>query len=146
MTYIKLRDIAKKNGIAITYSHAKKVKGWVNQPKGILQVLYERGFIDEKISEKDYTEKGIRIGTNVYDENFKYHDILQNLQDFREEMSSLEYYGSKIGIKIKLSPKYHPEIAGEGIEYIWGLSKCNFRKQPLNEKKKRNNFLKLVDK
>lgn len=26
-----------------------------------------------------------------------------------------------------MSPKYHPELAGEGIEYSWARSKCEFR-------------------
>lgn len=28
-----------------------------------------------------------------------------------------------------LSPKFHPEVAGVGIEYSWGMSKLKFRRE-----------------
>ena len=46
---------------------------------------------------------------------------LQN--DFVEEVMLLQYHGNLLGCKVDWLPKYHPEIAGEGIGYCWGLSK-----------------------
>ena len=38
----------------------------------------------------------------------------------------LEWVGAQIGLKVVLTPKCHPELAGEGIEYIWGMyHSCN---------------------
>ena len=30
-------------------------------------------------------------------------------------------------VVLRLTPKYHPEISGRGIEYTWGYSKLKFR-------------------
>ena len=39
-----------------------------------------------------------------------------------------------------LSPKYHCEIAGEGVEYDWGLIKKAYRNIPLEKKNTRDKF------
>lgn len=36
-----------------------------------------------------------------------------------------------------LSPKFHPEVAGVGIEYSWGMSKLKFRRE-LNDEIPKN--------
>ena len=46
----------------------------------------------------------------------------------------LEWVGAQIGLKVVLTPKCHPELAGEGIEYIWGMTKSNYRSTPLCDK------------
>ena len=42
------------------------------------------------------------------------------------------------------SPKYHCEIAGEGIEFVWGMLKRRFRSIPLKEKYIKQKFNKSV--
>ena len=42
------------------------------------------------------------------------------------------------------SPNYHPELAGEGIEYDWGAAKQWYRSQKLAEKRTKDKFRKLV--
>ena len=42
-----------------------------------------------------------------------------------------EWVGSQIGLKVVLTPKCHPELTGEGIEYIWDMKKSNYRSKPL---------------
>ena len=42
------------------------------------------------------------------------------------------------------SPKCHPEIAGEGIEYCWGLSKLWYCNASIDCKKTKEKFWKLV--
>ena len=39
----------------------------------------------------------------------------------------MKYILNKLGIRLLLTPKCHPEIAGRGIEYAWGYSKLRFR-------------------
>ena len=39
--------LANENNVPISTSENNVTKGWVNKPKGILQILWERGFIDE---------------------------------------------------------------------------------------------------
>ena len=42
--------------------------------------------------------------------------------DFLEEETLLQYYARELGVESDRSPKCHPEIAGEGIEFDWGCS------------------------
>jgi hypothetical protein len=112
--------------------------GWVNKPKGLLQVLWERGFIDPvKAGLLDYVVhdkpgcKGLRT-------------MVAELRDFENEETRLQYVGQKLGLMIDRSPKYHPECAGEGIEYSWGCGKGMYRYLPIASKKGKDNFLKQV--
>ena len=45
-----------------------------------------------------------------------------------------------MGATIDTSPKYHPEIAGGGIECDWGLLKLHYQRNPLlkHERNKKN--------
>ena len=45
---------------------------------------------------------------------------------------------------ILVTPKYHCEIAGEGIEYSWGLSKKYYRKLPIHRKRTKDLFQESV--
>ena len=38
-------------------------------------------------------------------------------------------------IELIVSPKYHPEIAGEGVEYVWGFIKKYYRSLSMKDKK-----------
>lgn len=55
--------------------------------------------------------------------------VLGNLSDFRDEKTALQHTVESRGHILLLSPKFHPEIAGVGIEYSWGMSKSKFRRQ-----------------
>ena len=48
-------------------------------------------------------------------------------------------------MEICCSPKYHPEIAGESIEFCWAFSKNNYRRCKIEDKKTKAKFIKLVD-
>ena len=63
-------------------------------------------------------------GINQPEMSLKY--LLGNCKDFEEEASLLQAVGRKMGVAINCTPKCHFELAGEGIEYSWGLEK--FRK------------------
>ena len=43
-----------------------------------------------------------------------------------------------------LTPKCHPKIADEGIEYLWALAKLWYWKAPLVKKRSKESFRKLV--
>jgi hypothetical protein len=47
-------------------------------------------------------------------------------------------------VTVKLTPKFHAELAGKGIEYSWARSKSFYRRLPLSQKKGRENFKQLV--
>ena len=54
--------------------------------------------------------------------------VLANCEDFREETGAMEDLVASYGNIVLFSPKGHPEIAGAGIEYDWGVSKKIFRR------------------
>ena len=47
---------------------------------------------------------------------------------------------------IWFTPKYHCELAGEGIEYMWGFVKWIYRKIPKGEKDTKYRFIESVEK
>jgi hypothetical protein len=49
-----------------------------------------------------------------------------------------------MGVRVILTTKFHAEMAGEGIEYLWGVSKSWFHSKPLKLKWKKASFLQLV--
>ena len=51
-TVVQLKEIARSNNIPLVFQLPEILKGWEGQPKGMLQVLWERGFIDGSKSEK----------------------------------------------------------------------------------------------
>jgi len=61
-----------------------------------------------------------------------------------EQETMLQFYARQLGVMIDRTPKCHPEVAGEGIEYGWGTSKGWFRRQPLSQKRGKNSFIVLV--
>ena len=131
--------------IKLTYKKTKMLqKGWLNKSKGIFQVLYERGYIDptniDKYAMKPFDENG-----NL-DETYCLPMLLQNCEDFKNEMCQLEYIASNLNSRVIITPKYHAELAGEGIEYAWGVSKAVYRKIPWGERKGKQNFQIMVKK
>ena len=54
------------------------------------------------------------------------------------------HLGDKLGVTVGATPKYHAELAGEGIEYVWALSKNWFKRQPRTKRKSRGQFKDLV--
>jgi len=43
--------------------------------------------------------------------------LLGKCSDFAEELSALQVLGQELGVLVDFTPKYHTELAGEGIEY-----------------------------
>ena len=152
---VELEKIAQEKHISLTYNHHVREEGWINKPKGLLQVLWERGYIDEnKIGE--YSEKGkkkhLDENGNVKKEYEIYvlRTLMERCSDFAEEKSAMEHLFHQLSLKgepnLKMltSPKYHCELAGEGVEYCWGMAKRRYRSIPLNKKKSKSQFDKCV--
>ena len=59
-------------------------------------------------------------------------------------MTHLQDLGNSYGYSVAFTPKFHAELAGEGIEYSWGCAKGIYRRKPFAQKKKRQSFLKPV--
>ena len=107
--------------------------GYVGKPKGLLDVLFERGFLDpERLKGgKDgdkilYTKDTKRID-GIPDESYSLSSMMAQCRDFQNEPTAMEELTELLGHKQEKTPKKHPEIAGRGIEYCWGKAKMTFR-------------------
>ena len=131
-------------------------EGWIGRQKGALQILFERGWIDPDHI-REYTAEGKKesvssiqpedISEQPLDPtgcNFPIKALLLLQRDFTNELTLLQFHGRNIGTIVDRSPKCHPEIAGEGIEYAWALSKIFYIRSPISEKRTKSKFLKLV--
>jgi hypothetical protein len=72
--------------------------------------------------------------------------MMERQMDFIEEETLLQYHGRQLGVTIDRTPKCHPEMAGEGIEYNWGCAKGYYRRLPITEKRTKNKFRESVKK
>jgi hypothetical protein len=124
--------------ICTTVEEQKVKEGWLGKPKGMLQVLWEHGWID---SSKVVTAKSMRYSKDGKKEDFgedgKLKEasrqyalsyLLQQCMDFKNEKSDLEHLTAELSgrdttISILFTPQYHCEPAGEGIKYCWGAAK-----------------------
>ena len=76
--------------------------------------------------------------------------LLSNCSDFKQQKTDIEQlcdelcFNKDYNMFILFTPKYHCELAGEGIEYTWGASKRYYRKEPLAMKKQSKDFKLLV--
>ena len=77
--------------------------------------------------------------------DFSISKIMKLQSDFMNEITLLQNHRIKMGVIIDRSSKYHQEIAGEGIEYDWGLSKLHYRRNPLKYKRSKEKFHSLVE-
>ncbi len=77
-------------------------------------------------------------------ENWSLKYIMASCLDFAEELTALQYVGHELGVSVIITPKFHAELAGEGIEYSWGISKGVYRRMPLASKKGKESFKALV--
>jgi len=57
---------------------------------------------------------------------------MASCQDFAEELTALQHVGQVLGVTVHITPKFHAEMAGEGIEYSWAVCKSVYRKMPLD--------------
>ena len=69
---------------------------------------------------------------------------MENQPDFIEEETLLQYHGRLLGAIVDRTPKCHPEMAGEGIEYSWGCAKGFYRREKRESKKTKENFRNTV--
>jgi hypothetical protein len=140
----ELQVIATNNNIELSDRKETVALGWVGQPKGLLQVLSERGLIERGSVEK-YTLDGCKDNiTGTIDLQYSLHHIMAECTDFKHEGSALKYLGSQLGVKVLLTLKFHALLACEGVEYSWALAKAYYRRMPMSRKRGNENFKQLV--
>jgi hypothetical protein len=142
----ELQQIATNHNIDTKIQKTRVKKGWEGQPKGLLQVLWERGWIDEGQLEKYTMEPATDDDGEVLEgaEDWSLKCLMASCLDFAEEMTALQHVGSELGVSVIITPKFHAELAGEGIEYSWGVTKGVYRRKPLQSKRSKESFKGLV--
>ena len=134
----KIEDMCRAFNIPLKKQIREIKHGWYNQPKGALQLLYEHGFIDPSIPnpEKHYTMKVRKKRDGSLNLSTLLTYLLNLLPDFQDKETMLMVYGKQMGVTVDRTPKCHPEMAGEGIAYMWAGSKQACRLTPLTAIKK----------
>jgi hypothetical protein len=138
-----LRKLASNLGIITTKLVTHQMKpGWAGKGKGLLQILWEHGWIDEyKISEY---KKIVTDDAGFIVKEFSLAHMLETCTDFANEKTQLEFVCQSLGMEALITTKYHAEYAGEGIEYCWGAAKAVYQCYPLASKKEKEKFVELV--
>ena len=77
-------------------------------------------------------------------EEFSINKLMTLQRDFLDEVTLLKYYAQQMGVCVDFTPKCHPELAGEGIEYDWAISKLNYCQAPISEKRSKDKFKEVV--
>ena len=100
----------------------------------MLQVLWERGFIDETSIEK-YKLTGKNDDFGILDNSTSLRHMMIMCSNFLREQGMMELIGQKVGVEVILAPKCHEELAGERLEYMWACSKNRYRNLSLPVRK-----------
>jgi hypothetical protein len=127
-----------------TKKHAthQTVSGWEGREKGMLQVLWEHGWIDvNKLSEYKLL---LQDDLGFIKKDYSLSVLMGTCTDFANEKSQLEFVCQSLGVEALITTKYHAEYGGKGIEYSWGEFKAVYRRYPLASKKGKDNFNKLI--
>jgi len=142
-----LADLAAQHGISDSITEEQTIiEGWLGKQKGMFQILWERGWIDPTKMSK-YQVEAPCDAFGVEDKALSLKEILSNCEDFMHEIPQLQFIIETLGGCCQMSPKYHPEIAGEGIENVWGYIKKIYRSKwscRKSEDQKKEDFLKLI--
>lgn len=98
---------------------------YVGAPKGMKQILWERGLWCSGMTR---TGKSVKNGVVHRNPNLSMEDALNACLDFKEELAdcALAQFIRSRGHRCDFTPKYHCECSA--IEYCWGRSKLFIRK------------------
>ncbi len=119
-------EICEQHQITITKNVEKIKEGWEGKPKGLLQVLWERGLIDGT-NLKDYSLTGTKDDFGAVNNRTGLRHIMGMCFDFLNEEGMLQHIAKNLGVTLLLTPKCHAELAGEGVEYVWACAKGAYR-------------------
>lgn len=99
----------------------------------MLQIVFERYYVD--LPQLKYYKKNVHNDddVNVIDKDYLLAKVLGCCTDFVNELTNLqrnrEDVGRRLGFDMTVdqTPKYHPEVAGEGVKYSWAEAKLFMR-------------------
>jgi hypothetical protein len=137
--------LANTHGISLQYPKARITEGWSMKAKGLLQILWERGWINpgECMAFKQDKNAGRIVNTSFYTINGRkdprtgqildstsLRALMGQCTDFKEEDTALQFLRKHLGLRVLFTPKFHCEFAGEGIEYNWAHAKAKNANHP----------------
>jgi hypothetical protein len=93
----KLQEMALAQAIPLQKIVPSIKPGWVGKQKGLLQVLWEQGWIDAACLEEHATIKKDDVG--AIDREFSLQCILASCLDFANETTELQMMGEKMGLE-----------------------------------------------
>ena len=96
---------------------SKRRSAPTSKAKGLRQILVERGLYVDGMTQ-----------VNV-DPCLSMDDVLGGCPDFASETTAMQDLLEKRGHILVMSPKYHPEVAGEGVECNLGYMKIGYRRK-----------------
>jgi hypothetical protein len=95
-------------------------------------------------SPSPYTKKGTKDARGVLVEDTSLKKLMNKQQDFLSDLTLLQYHAAKLDTIVDHTLKCHPELAGEGIEYVWVLAKLFYHSQAIALKRSKDKFRALV--
>ena len=91
----KVVALCNRNGIPIVREEPKVKEGWVGKSKGLLQVLWERGFIDTSNLSR-YTPTGRKKELGNIDMSMSLHHMMAMCPDFLNEPTGNKDVGDQL--------------------------------------------------
>jgi hypothetical protein len=139
----ELQRLCSNNDVPIEKLEMGIVEGWEGKAKGMLQILFERGIIDPTgMSEYTVDGRNDAFGNLITETSLRH--LMEQLSDFQDEETLLQYHGRRLGVKVDQTPKCHPEMAaGEGVETIGQQQKVSIVACQYLEKDQKQNFVSL---
>ena len=96
-----IAKIALEQGLPLQETKQKWIKGWEGKPKGLLQVLWERGFINTSAAScgiRKCTLNGQQGKFGVANKMLSFKMLMSNCLDFEEEETLLQLMGREMGV------------------------------------------------
>ena len=106
------------------------IKIYIGQFISLMQLLLRYGYIDSSLQDRILL-------------NDKYYcKIAKNILQFKDESSEIKLNIIKLSVEVIFIHKAHCEVAGRGIDCLWGVSKILFYKENtcLDNDKRVNNL------
>ncbi len=103
----------------------KIIEGWERKPNGLLQVLWERGWIDNTDNKayQKYTISGWKNEFNLVQPETSLKHLMSSCTNSEKEETMLQLMATLMHIQVDQSPKCHCEVAGNGIKNTWACNK-----------------------
>jgi hypothetical protein len=86
----KMQILCKQKNIPIEEELDEVVEGWEGKPKGMLQILWERGFVDPSKKKENYTLQGKKDAFGKVNPETSLKHLMSLLTDFIKEETLLQ--------------------------------------------------------